>query len=709
MTAQTAREDAMPKAQAAWRQHNIEFPDRKTAGRVASEAIGPALIAAEAAGVLHGWWFMNKQPWPLRYLHNGPAPTVIDRLLDRLAAEGQIAGCAPGIYEPETFTFGGDAAMDAAHALFHHDSHHLLTYDPSPAARHLGRRQTAVLLCSAMMRAAGLDWYEQGDVWAKVAELRPAGEPLHPEQAAAMASAMRQLMTVSARALCDGNYSLDGHDRWVTAFEHTGQTLAHLAHVGGLTRGLRAILAHHVIFHANRADLPAEDQSVLSALAKEVVMGTSDNAAVSASAASPQGTSLGVVTSDTVEDADTVARRLRNALVDQIISEDRVRMPRIEEALRAVPRHLFVPGAPLEAAYANSTVDIKQASDGTSISCASQPGVVGLMLEQLQPQPGDRVLELGAGTGYNAALLARLVGAGGHVTTIDVDDDLVHGARSHLAAAGIGNVTVICGDGALGHPGGAPYDRIIATVGAHGIPHAWMDQLAPGGRLLVSQRLRGSVSRSIAYERKRGAWRSVSSEMNTFMPLRHGIASDDRRMIPVTSDGSVLLQVHSEQQADPGALAGVLDQSRTVVWSGVLFRAMESPEWMELWLTCTLPSGLNQMPATKQAIASGLLTDPYPSSTAAFEKGALTYLTRRLSPERTEVGGKLWEFGVIGHGPRRDDLAALVAESMRTWDRVYRSREAVFEIESFASDAAEPRLGRFAFDTPLNRIAIQWQ
>jgi protein-L-isoaspartate(D-aspartate) O-methyltransferase len=693
---------------ATWRQHNIEFPDRKSAGRVASDSIGPALIAAEAGGLLHGWWFMNKRPWPLRYLGDDPATTVIDDLLDRLASEGQIAGWTPGIYEPETFAFGGDAAMGAAHGLFHHDSAHLLTYDPSPAARHLGRRQTAVLLCSAMMRAAGLDWYEQGDVWGKVAELRPAGNPLHPEQAAAMAPAMRQLMTASIRALCGAasNCPLNGHDGWVTSFEQTGQILAHLAHRGTLTRGLRAVLAHHVIFHANRAGLPVEDQSALSALAKEVVMGTSDNTAASAS---PENTSLGVVARDTAQETDAAAGRLRNALVDQIITEGRVRTPRVEQALRTVPRHVFVPDASLEAAYANSTVDIKRDSAGTSISCASQPGVVGLMLEQLQPQPGDRVLEVGAGTGYNAGLLAHMAGAGGHVTTIDVDDDIVQGARSHLAAAGIGNVTVILGDGALGYPDGAPYDRIVATVGAHGVPHAWMDQLAPGGRLLVPQRLRGSVSRSIAYERQDGAWRGVSSEMNTFMPLRAGIADDDRRMVPVTSKGSVLLQTNSEQLVNPDALADVLDQPRTLVWSGVLYRAMESPEWMELWLTCTLPSGLNQMPAKKEAAESGLLTDPYPSSTAVFEKGALTYLTRRLSSERTGKGGKLWEFGVVGHGPGGDELAAQVAGSMRTWDHEYRSREATFEIQPLGAGPAEPGPGRFAFDTPFNRIVVAWQ
>lgn len=345
-----------------------------------------------------------------------------------------------------------------------------------------------------------------------------------------------------------------------------------------------------------------------------------------------------------------------------------------------MPRHLFVPDATLEEAYANSTVDIKRDATGQSISCASQPVIVGIMLEQLQPQPGHRILELGAGTGYNAGLLAHLVGESGHVTTMDVDEDLVEGARSHLAAAGIGKATVVCGDGALGHPDSAPYDRIIATVGAHGVPHAWMQQLAAGGRLLVPQRLRGSVSRSIAYEERDGSWVSVSSEMNTFMPLRRGIADDVRRVIPVTSKGSVRLQTNSEQLVAAEALSDVLDQPRTVVWSDVFYRAMESPEWMELWLTCTLPSGLNQMPASREAVETGLLTEPYPSSTAVFEKGALTYLTRRLSGKRTPEGGKLWEFGVVGHGPGGDELAAQVAESMRTWDREYRDGEARFEI-----------------------------
>ncbi len=300
-----------------------------------------------------------------------------------------------------------------------------------------------------------------------------------------------------------------------------------------------------------------------------------------------------------------------------------------------MPRHLFVPDAPLADAYANVPVNIKYDTDGTSISCASQPAIVALMLDQLEAQPGERILELGAGTGYNAALLAHLVGERGHVTTIDVDDDLVEGARAHLDAAGFTNVEALTRDGAVGHVEGAPYDRIIATVGAHGVPQAWLDQLAPGGRLVVPQRLRGSVSRSIAYEQRDGRWTSIGNRMNTFMPLRRGIADDDRRVIPLSKDGTVRLQAPAGQPIDADALTGVLEQPRTEEWTSMTVRAMESPEWMELFVSCSLPSGLIRMLFPQDAKGTLLTEDPYPSSTAAVDKGAVTYLARRLSEQKT--------------------------------------------------------------------------
>ncbi|MGR8008622.1 methyltransferase, FxLD system [Streptomyces hypolithicus] len=688
-----------------WHQHSIVFPDRETAQEVIADRLGPTLFAAETGGQLTGWWFMSKQPWPLRYRTGGPPSPIVERQLSDLVDEGRVVEWLPRIYEPETFTFGGEEAMAAAHDLFAHDSRHLLTYQPGPG--HLGRRETAVLLMSTLMRAAGLDWYEQGDVWAKVADLRPATDPLPAERAAAQAPAIQALMTTDAHSLCRPDGPLDGHGEWVTAFERTGAALARLAH-GSLTRGLRAIITHHAIFHANRAGLRMSDQSALSTLARKAVMGTSDNTA-SAAGETPETDSLSAVNTDTIATPDAVAERLRNALVDQIRADGHARTPAVETALRTVPRHKFVPDVSLDEAYANAPVSIKYDTDGTSISCASQPDVVALMLDQIEAQPGERILELGAGTGYNAGLLAHLVGESGSVTTIDVDDDIVEGARAHLAAAGFTNVVALIRDGAVGHAEGAPYDRIIATVGAHGVPHAWLQQLAPSGRLVVPQRLKGSVSRSIAYEQRDGRWVSLDSEMNTFMPLRRGIADDDRRVVPLSTDGTVRLQAPAGQHIDADALAGVLDQPRTEEWTGVTVRAMESPEWMELFVTCSLPSGLIRMLFPKAAKGTVLTEDPYPSSTAAVDKGAVTYLARRLSDQKTPQGGKLWEFGVIGHGPGSDELAARVAKAIRTWDREYRGREATFEIQPLDAPPIEQRPGLFALDTPLNRIVVDWQ
>ncbi|GAB3113494.1 hypothetical protein GCM10027160_17570 [Streptomyces calidiresistens] len=436
-------------------------------------------------------------------------------------------------------------------------------------------------------------------------------------------------------------------------------------------------------------------------------MGTSDHAA-SPHAESRQRTTVTEVKTDTIETSD--ADRLRNELVDRLIKDGSVRTRSVEDAMRSVPRHLFVPQASLEQAYGNAPVSIKDDDNGASISCASQPDVVGLMLEQLDVEPGQKILELGAGTGFNAALLAHLAGPNGHVTTIDVDHDLVDGARTALASAGLRNVDVIHGDGALGYASNAPYDRVIATVGAHGVPHAWLDQLAPTGRLLTPLRLRGSVSRSIAFApQPDGIWRSVSSRMNTFMPLRRGIADDPRTIVPLAPDNAVTLVTNGDQTVNAEALTDVFHQPRTEAWTGVTFRGPESAEWLELWLTCTLPNGLSRMPTTPRAIDNGLVTAPYPSSTATFDdSGTLTYLTRRPAVHKAPDGATLYEFGVIGHGPHHHALIHHVADHIRAWDRDFRNRDVDFEIHPLIAPHPAPQPGRFSFDNALNRIVITW-
>ncbi len=188
-------------------------------------------------------------------------------------------------------------------------------------------------------------------------------------------------------------------------------------------------------------------------------------------------------------------------------------------ALAAVPRHEFIPDTVwiknpnrgptlvplcrdedpdrwLRLAYATGYDDyvVTQVDDGRPdgpelggsmpTSSASSPTIVAVMLAALDAQPGHRVLEIGTGTGYNAALLAYRLGAG-QVTSVEIDTDVAAQARGALSETGYGTVCTVTGDGVLGYPPRAPYDRIIATAAVHRIPYPWVAQTRPGGRILL--------------------------------------------------------------------------------------------------------------------------------------------------------------------------------------------------------------------------------
>ncbi len=175
---------------------------------------------------------------------------------------------------------------------------------------------------------------------------------------------------------------------------------------------------------------------------------------------------------------------LRRQLVRQLRERGAVRDERVADAFARVPRHVFVPDVPAHDVYADRSIAIKLL-DGVPISSSSQPAIMAEMIEMLALRGGEHVLEIGAGTGYNAAVLAELVGPSGSVVTIDVDDELVRAARRHLDDAGYPHVRTVCADGVHGDPGAAPFDRIIATVGVDAIPTAWIAQLRDGGRLVA--------------------------------------------------------------------------------------------------------------------------------------------------------------------------------------------------------------------------------
>lgn len=166
--------------------------------------------------------------------------------------------------------------------------------------------------------------------------------------------------------------------------------------------------------------------------------------------------------------------------------------PAIAAAFAGVPRDLFVrqvvgsDGAAVtpspEEVYSDAAL-VTHWRDGWPSSSSSQPSLMARMLAALDLRPGLRVLEIGAGTGYNAALISRITGA--PVVSVDVQPDVVAEARDALARAGVDGVDVRIGDGYLGAPEGGPYDRVIATVGVGGFPPGWFDQLAPDGLILA--------------------------------------------------------------------------------------------------------------------------------------------------------------------------------------------------------------------------------
>ena len=209
---------------------------------------------------------------------------------------------------------------------------------------------------------------------------------------------------------------------------------------------------------------------------------------------------------------------LRNALVDTLVESGAIGNPATERAFRSVPRHLFVPEAEIVDTYTDRPIFLRWEGERPT-SSSSQPTMMAIMIEQLQLEPGMRVLEVGAGSGYNAAILSELTGVDGHVISVDIDFSLVADAKRNLAAAGFEAVEVACCDGSMGYSQRAPYDRIIVTADARDVSPHWVEQLAEGGVLVAPLWFKG-FSLSVALEKQATGLRGLSASPCTFIPLR---------------------------------------------------------------------------------------------------------------------------------------------------------------------------------------------
>lgn len=230
-----------------------------------------------------------------------------------------------------------------------------------------------------------------------------------------------------------------------------------------------------------------------------------------------------------------------------------------------------------------------------------------------------------------------------------------------------------------------------------------LDQLAPGGRLVIPMRIRGSISRCLAFERDGRAWKTVSSEMMSFVPLRKGVCNDIRTMVDMAGEGDVRLETYSEQSVDRDAIRNVLDQPPATVFTSVKFRK-DTYQWLYLYLAFVFPNALSRVPGSHP----GLNPNFGWGSMAALDDDTLAHLTKREGEDEQD---KFWQLGVIGHGPRAAELADQVATEIHEWHRDWGNNapQPTFRLAVGGARgqlaATEPR---FIIDKTSSRLVVDW-
>jgi protein-L-isoaspartate(D-aspartate) O-methyltransferase len=404
---------------------------------------------------------------------------------------------------------------------------------------------------------------------------------------------------------------------------------------------------------------------------------------------------------DTSADADGAAT-IRNALTDKLVSDGVNTSTVVERAFRVVPRHLFVPeGTPLEVAYnAHDSVATKRDRDGVIVSSISAPFIQARMIEQAGLGPGMSVLEIGSG-GYNAALLAEVVGPHGRVVSVDIDPEVTDRARALLDATGYsGRVTVVQVDAEDGVPGlDAPVDAIVVTVGAWDIAPAWLAQLSSDGTLVVPLRMNG-ITRSIGFRREGSHLVSTSAEVCGFVPMQGSGAHDERVfLLPDRRGSHVKLRFDGDVPQDMSLLDGVLATERTEVWSGVTIRHGVSFADLHLWFACFLPG------FCKLAVDEG--TDLAAEGESWFPFGAVhgdSFAYLAVRPTREGV-----EFGARAYGTHGEAAATAMVEQIHAWDRLARGGPApTFAYWPTGTDLPETNNGTAVLEKTHGLLTISW-
>jgi protein-L-isoaspartate(D-aspartate) O-methyltransferase len=204
---------------------------------------------------------------------------------------------------------------------------------------------------------------------------------------------------------------------------------------------------------------------------------------------------------------------MNDELIRNLINEGIIRSREVERAMLSVDRSFFVPGRSKREAYFDHPLQI---GEGQTISA---PHMVAIMAEELLVHNGHKVLEIGGGSGYHAAVISRMVGPEGHVYTVERIPSLVKWGRENIRKAGIDNVTFVEGDGSTGYEKGSPYDRIYYTCAAPNVPQMVLDQLNDGGIILGIVGPKHGVQRLMRYTKIGGKIEKEGLTRCVFVPL----------------------------------------------------------------------------------------------------------------------------------------------------------------------------------------------
>jgi protein-L-isoaspartate(D-aspartate) O-methyltransferase len=351
----------------------------------------------------------------------------------------------------------------------------------------------------------------------------------------------------------------------------------------------------------------------------------------------------------------TAATQANDAMVDRLIGVGALWSPDLIAAFRATPRHLFLhrvyqylrragrwrevatrdPGpAELRLLYSDRALITRLSSGSRSeapvpISSSSQPSLMAQMLEDLKPEPGLRVLEIGAGTGYNAALLAHVAGPG-QVWSIDVDRQVLSEAWDHLHPFASRRVELRHADGRCGYAEAAPFDRIMVTAATPDLEPAWLDQLASGGRLLAPLALAPGLAFVVVGTVTDGIVEGRLTRAAFFMPLR--------------SEG---------EAGDTGAETLPVGRFTTLPapWADWFDRRRPRPGWLGLVQSLAFYALLRGLPLAYQTLAGGETT----FGVADTDRKAWCWFgeeTWYVTDEAgRKVGARLWRAFLDAGGP----------------------------------------------------------